>query len=65
METMKSYVRKLARKLYFKSQFSDNAQIRQLGQHDPIFDKHKRPRALLVDWSVVRRSVQIYHIIYN
>jgi hypothetical protein len=40
-------------------------QIRQLGQYDPIFDKHKRPRALLVDWSVVRQSVHIYHIIYN
>jgi hypothetical protein len=65
METIKSHVRKLAAKLYFKSQYSENAQIRQLGQYDPIFDKHKRPRALLVDWSTVRRSVQIYHIIYN
>jgi hypothetical protein len=49
METIKSHVRKLARKLYFKSQYNENAQIRQLGQYDPIFDKHKGPRALLVD----------------
>jgi hypothetical protein len=49
MEMIKSHVRKLARKLYLKSQYSENAQIRQLGQYDPIFDKHKRPRALLVD----------------
>jgi uncharacterized Zn-finger protein len=65
METIKSHVRKLACKLHFKSQYSENAQIRRLDQYDPIFDKHKRPRALLVDWSVVRRSVHIYHIIYN
>jgi hypothetical protein len=49
METIKGHVRKLARKLHFKSQYSENAQIRQLGQYDPIFDKHKRPRTLLVD----------------
>jgi hypothetical protein len=49
METIKSHVRKLAGKLYFKSQYSENAQIRQLGQYDPIFYKHKRPRALLMD----------------
>jgi hypothetical protein len=46
---IKSDVRTLARKLYFESQYSENAQIRQLGQYDPIFDKRKRPRALLLD----------------
>jgi hypothetical protein len=49
METITNHVRKLAQKLYFKIQFSDNSQIRQLGQYDPNLYKHKRPRALLLD----------------
>jgi hypothetical protein len=49
METIKNHVRELAQKLYIKSQFSDNSQIRQLGQYDPTLYKHKRPRALLLD----------------
>jgi hypothetical protein len=49
MERIKAHVSRLARKLYSKSQLSDNAHIRQLGQYNPIHDSHKRPRALLAD----------------
>jgi hypothetical protein len=49
IETIKHNVRKIALKLYFKSQFSENFQIRQLGQYDPIFYRHKRPGSLLAD----------------
>jgi hypothetical protein len=38
METIKAHVSRLARKLYSKSQLSDNAHIRQLGQYNPIHD---------------------------
>lgn len=54
MKTIKSCVTKLARKLYFVSQISENFQIWQLGQYDPIFDTHKRQTALVVDRSVAR-----------
>jgi hypothetical protein len=43
METIKSHVRKLEQQLYFKSQFNENSQIRQLGQYDPIFIKVLAP----------------------
>lgn len=49
METIQSYVSRIAKKLYRKSQISNNSQIRQLGQYNPIHDKHKRLRALLID----------------
>jgi hypothetical protein len=57
METIKSHVRKLARKLYFKSQLIENSRVRQLGQYDPFFDKHKRQRALLADQTDNPRDV--------
>jgi hypothetical protein len=49
IETIQTHVSRIAKKLYLKSQSSENPQIRQLGQYNPIHDKHKRPRALLTD----------------
>ena len=49
IETIQTHVSRIATKLYLKSQLSDNSQIRQLGQYNPIHDKHKRPRTLLKD----------------
>jgi hypothetical protein len=49
IETIQTHVSRIVTKLYLKSQLSDNPQIRQLGQYNPIHDKHKRPRALLTD----------------
>jgi hypothetical protein len=49
MEIIKSYVSRLAWKLYLKSQFSDNLQIGQLGQYNPMHDKHKETHGLLTD----------------
>jgi hypothetical protein len=46
METVSSYVTRIASKFCFKIQFSDNEQIRPLGQFSPTHDKHERPRAL-------------------
>jgi hypothetical protein len=45
-EAVRSHVT-AASKLHFKNYFSDNAQIRQLGQLYPIYDKYKMPRAQL------------------
>jgi hypothetical protein len=47
IETIKIDVRRLTRKLYFKSQFSDTSHIRLLGKNDPIVTD-KRNRTLLV-----------------
>jgi hypothetical protein len=44
MESIRSHGSRLARKLYFKSQLSDNSQIRQLGQYTPMHNKTKWPR---------------------
>jgi len=46
METVSSYVTRIASKIYFENQSSDNEQIRQLGQFNPTRDKHKMPRTL-------------------
>jgi hypothetical protein len=51
IETIQTHVSRIATKLYLKSQLSDNPQIRQLGQYNPINDEHKRPRVLLMDRS--------------
>ena len=45
-KSVNSYVTKTAFN-YFKNQFSDNEQVRQLGQYNPTHDGHKKPRALL------------------
>jgi hypothetical protein len=45
METIQTQVSRIATKLCLKSQLSDNPQIRQLGQYNPIHDKHERPRS--------------------
>jgi hypothetical protein len=49
METIQTHVSRIATKLYLKSQLSDNPQIRQLGQYNPIQNKHKRSCALLTE----------------
>jgi hypothetical protein len=49
IETIQAHVIRIANKLYLKSQLSNNPQIRQLGQYNAIYDKHRRPRALLTD----------------
>ena len=46
METVSSYVSRIASKFNFKDQFGDSEQIRQLGQFSLNHDKHERPRAL-------------------
>lgn len=38
---IKNHIRKLGCKLHFKSQFSDNSQIKKLGPYAPMFVKHK------------------------
>jgi hypothetical protein len=49
IETIQTHVSTIATKFYLKSQISDKPQIRQLGKHNVIHGKHKRPRALSVD----------------
>jgi hypothetical protein len=63
VEIIKSHVRKVARKLYFKSQFNDNSQIGQLGQYDPIFvnTKDLRPISGLI-CCMTKCSHAPYHI---
>jgi len=46
VETVSSYVTKIASKFYFKNQFSDSEQMSQIGQFNPTHDKHKMPRTL-------------------
>jgi hypothetical protein len=49
IDAILSNVSGIAMKLYLKSHISDNCQITQFGQYNPIHDKHKRPRALFTD----------------
>jgi len=49
METVSSHITGTASKFHFNSQFSCNEQVRQLGQSNPIYAKHKMPRAMLAD----------------
>jgi len=51
METVSSHVTRPAFKFHFNSQFSYNEQVKQLGQSNPIYAKHKMPRAMLADWA--------------
>jgi hypothetical protein len=47
MPLIKDHIKGIASRLYLKSISSDNRQIRELGQYDPINDKYQRPRSLL------------------
>jgi len=49
METVSSHVTRPASKFHFNSQFIYNEQVSQLGQSNPIYTKHKMPRAMLAD----------------
>lgn len=46
MENVKNHISRLACKLYSKNQLSFNNQFTQLGQFNPIFNKHKIPCAV-------------------
>ena len=43
METVSSYVTRIASKFYCKNKVSDNEQIRQLGQFSPTHDNTNGP----------------------
>jgi hypothetical protein len=48
MQLIRSHFKSLARALYQKFGISENSQIQELRNYDPIADKHLRPLSLLV-----------------
>jgi hypothetical protein len=47
MSLIKSHIKKLTKALYQKSAGTENTQIQELGQYDPVGNKHLRPLSLL------------------
>jgi hypothetical protein len=47
MSLIRSHIKKITRTLCQKSAGSGNSQIQELGQYDPVGDKHLRPLSLL------------------
>jgi hypothetical protein len=48
MSLIKSHIKKLTKAFYQKSAGSENTQIQELGQYDPVGNKHLRPLSPLV-----------------